>query len=556
MGLLNWFRRSEEPTGPWRVGERVLGEWGQGGALFPGTIDDFSKGHYHIRFDDGDRARLKAEQIARLEIQPGMRVACRRKRGRQFLAGTVEDCRGEKVLVRYDDGGEEWSTVSFLCLPPLGQVDKGLTDRLRAAFQAVHDGDFRRGEQLFSDLIRQVPESGLLYARRAECLFGLSRFDETVADCEQALKLDLDEEQQAHSHYFRGRAHRALKRHDQAGMDVKRAIVLRPASAEYHKELGDIHRELGRREQALESYSRSLKFVPEQENVSALMMRGSCYLDLERYDLAIADLTRFLELVPDRAVVLGLRAKAHFKLGNAGPEDAAKGVADFTRSLELYQEQMGKPPPYSFRFFRGKLLQKLGRFEEALADVDSVLATQPQESSILRDRAEILRSLGRPAEAETALRQLDAFFHQQLAQLRAKGAVEVTAVLVMANVSLFDPGSSQDSPCRVLITFDPILARDTDRLQELASWLFSFKNSEQSDPKMRYLAELTTVEKANVNLRIKLPLSVTDGAVVYVTDLWVYRGFWPVLHERLLPCLAEPGDTGQQLLLPPASFAS
>src|ERR1043165_6488177 len=119
MGLFDWFRRKEEPTGPWKIGDRVMGEWGPQRVLFPGIIDGFKNGRYHVRFDDGDKAWLSAEQIVKLELKIGSRVMGRCRGGPHFFAGTIDRLQGERIHIHYDEGDQESRRLTMVGGPPI-----------------------------------------------------------------------------------------------------------------------------------------------------------------------------------------------------------------------------------------------------------------------------------------------------------------------------------------------------------------------------------------------------------------------------------------------------
>jgi len=62
----------------------------------------------------------------------------------------------------------------------------------------------------------------------------------------------------------------------------------------------------------------------------AIASRGQAYLTLKRYDQALADLNRAIELDPDDAEAIGSRGQACRLLGR---EEEA--LADFARATEL-----------------------------------------------------------------------------------------------------------------------------------------------------------------------------------------------------------------------------
>jgi hypothetical protein len=128
----------------------------------------------------------------------------------------------------------------------------------------------------------------------------------------------------------------------------------------------------------------------------------------------------------------------------------------------------------------------------------------------------------------------------------------VTAVLVQANMQLFQPGTN-DLPCLVLISFD---AGPQD-VQRLAGRLYDAKRAVPSNDMERYVSRILSDSDAGAQYhrRRRLPDEFTGGLPpIYAADLWIHRPFlrqgYLTPEDRWFPCIAEPGDRGGIELLP------
>src|SRR5262245_42125062 len=110
MGLFDWFRG--QPS--WAVGQRVLAQWHPEVYFYPGTIKAIQADKYSVQFDDGDQASVTAKQLAPLDIKAGSRVFGRFKGGPAYFPGKVDRQDGAKIHITYDDGDEEWTTISMV----------------------------------------------------------------------------------------------------------------------------------------------------------------------------------------------------------------------------------------------------------------------------------------------------------------------------------------------------------------------------------------------------------------------------------------------------------
>ncbi len=135
-------------------------------------------------------------------------------------------------------------------------------------------------------------------------------------------------------------------------------------------------------------------------------------------------------------------------------------------------------------------------------------------------------------------------------EILGQQGMPVWGVLVQANQLLFAPGD-RNHPCLVLFSFEPA-GGHIDYLQRLASAIFALKETRPTDPDLRLVAHYVTDERAVKYRRRKLPTSFTGGPTVYCADLIIVRSCLPngFLTEKVLPCIAEPGEQGALELLP------
>lgn len=106
-----WFPPSEPlDLGP---GDRILGCW-YDGLWYPGIILTIEGQRLHVLFDDNDQAHLTWDKIRPMDIAVGDTVMCRKVGGPAYYPGEITQMRGERILVQYDDGQEEWSSVRLV----------------------------------------------------------------------------------------------------------------------------------------------------------------------------------------------------------------------------------------------------------------------------------------------------------------------------------------------------------------------------------------------------------------------------------------------------------
>jgi hypothetical protein len=137
-------------------------------------------------------------------------------------------------------------------------------------------------------------------------------------------------------------------------------------------------------------------------------------------------------------------------------------------------------------------------------------------------------------------------------------AVAIVAYPLMVNSALRIPGA-QRAPGLVVTAFDTVAQRDLGFMTRLAESLSRGGGTEGearkwSKEQRRFAEELMVDEEYRPFRRRQIPVGMTGGHTVYACDLLIEPdmladGF---LSDDcpLLPCLAEPGETGLIFLLP------
>jgi Tfp pilus assembly protein PilF len=183
----------------------------------------------------------------------------------------------------------------------------------------------------------------------------------------------------------RGLALHELGRHEQAVDSFSRAIALAPDFALAHYNQGQALIALKRYEPALASLEQAIVLAPD--NVDAYNNRAAALDQLGRPTEALASIDRALALDPDHRAALVTRAVILRKLGRA-----AEALACCDRALAIVA---GDPEALTVR---GDILVDLERFEQAIANFDRLIAVDPSATLPKWNKSFICLGLGRLAE--------------------------------------------------------------------------------------------------------------------------------------------------------------
>lgn len=150
-------------------------------------------------------------------------------------------------------------------------------------------------------------------------------------------------------------------------------------------------------------FDRAVELAPDKAEY--LLLRAQAHRAAERAEECLADIDRAIELAPESPRVHELRALA--LLMQDRQEEA---LASFDRASELAPDLLS---PYQYR---GELYSQLGKPEEAIAQLDKALEIQPNNLASLLIRAQLLTAA---EQHEKALADVEAVLTQQPGLVRA-----------------------------------------------------------------------------------------------------------------------------------------
>lgn len=97
-------------------GDRVLG-WGPDNCWYPADILTIDGDWIVLQYLLGVQGVVTPELIRPVEMTVGTRVEGRWRGGDIFFPGVVDEERGDRIHIKYDDGDEEWTTVRLIRVP-------------------------------------------------------------------------------------------------------------------------------------------------------------------------------------------------------------------------------------------------------------------------------------------------------------------------------------------------------------------------------------------------------------------------------------------------------
>ncbi len=229
----------------------------------------------------------------------------------------------------------------------------------------IDQGDYQGAFDAFEMALDQGLQTSELYTKMGWSLTRLDKNETAIAVYTKAIELDpLDEENWRE----RGWSNYALGNYESAIEDFDKAIEINPDDTSPYMGKALSYRGLEKPEEALQVYNRTLDLFPD--DVQIINERGWLYFeDLEKYDLAISDFSRAIEIHYEGPHNYYFRGYVYQFLGR---NDEAR--ADFENALEI----TGGDPGFEFHTFVVEWLDE--HSATGIADLDQMTAEELVES--------------------------------------------------------------------------------------------------------------------------------------------------------------------------------
>jgi Flp pilus assembly protein TadD len=143
---------------------------------------------------------------------------------------------------------------------------------------------------------------------------------------------------------------------------ISRAIAMRPATMEYHFNLGIVRKALGKRDEAIASLTHAATLAAQ--SVDMLNKLALHLIEFLQWDAALACADRVLAVHPDNAAALEIRGRVEFDRG------------DFRAAAPIYRRVVELRPDVPLLHWNyGRLLLALGEFEQGWREFEWRVST-------------------------------------------------------------------------------------------------------------------------------------------------------------------------------------
>ncbi|HPG41490.1 MAG TPA: tetratricopeptide repeat protein [bacterium] len=160
-------------------------------------------------------------------------------------------------------------------------------------------GDFTRALRDYDSAIMFSPDNIKCYYYRAHCNRNLGEYEAAISDYKRVSEASSDPEIIAMSFYYCGYCFSRMQNIQQALVEYKKALELKPALSIVHLHCGDLYRQEKDFSNAISEYDQALN--ADAQNINALYNRGICYKNISNWDAAKEDFLAITRIDPNQA---------------------------------------------------------------------------------------------------------------------------------------------------------------------------------------------------------------------------------------------------------------
>ena len=275
--------------------------------------------------------------------------------------GGIEDAKKLYSIVLKDSPQNQEAKQELLALKGLKDNQEPPQSNIQSIVSLYSNGQTQEALVDIEALVKDFPNSPLLYNIRAACYKANNQMDDSVKDYEKAITLKPD---YAEAYYNLGVTLRELGQIDAAKKSYEKALAIKHEYPGAHNNLGSILLDLGLIDSAVDHFEWAVAFKPDY--AEALNNLGIVEHQQGKFYQAIKNLEKAINIQPNYV-------QAHSNLGNTlqdlGQHDAA---------MTCYEKAVAINPNHAPYYIDiGLVYHEKGQIDDAIKFYEKSLAINP-----------------------------------------------------------------------------------------------------------------------------------------------------------------------------------
>ena len=252
-------------------------------------------------------------------------------------------------------------------------------DQLQSLMNYYHQGQFRQALDKVSQLLKEFPNSVVLYNLSGVASAGLGKLNIAIEAYNQAISL---KPAYADAFYNMGIAFQGQGKLKEATEAYKRAVDIKPNYVMAHNNLGNVLQEQEKLEEAIKAYHTAISLKPDYVDVYYNL--GNALKEQGKLEEAIAAYNKTLVIKPD------------YTDAYSNMSTVLKEQGKLDEAIEACSKALEIQPGYADAYYNmGAVLQEQGKLDEAIEAFKKVLDIKPDSVDTYNNLGNALKDQGK-----------------------------------------------------------------------------------------------------------------------------------------------------------------
>jgi tetratricopeptide (TPR) repeat protein len=275
--------------------------------------------------------------------------------------GGIEEAKKLYSMILKDFPQNQEAKQELLALKNLKDNQEPPQSNIQSIVALYSSGQTQEALVDIESLVKDFPNSPLLYNIRAACYKANSQMDDSVKDYEKAITLKPD---YAEAYYNLGVTLRELGQINAAKESYEKALAIKHEYSGAHNNLGSILLDLGSIDSAVDHFEWAVAFKPDY--AEAINNLGVVERQQEKFGLAIKSFEKAINIQPNYV-------QAHSNLGNTLQE-----LGQHDDAMTCYEKALAINPNHAPCYIDiGLVHHEKGQIDDAIKFYEKSLAINP-----------------------------------------------------------------------------------------------------------------------------------------------------------------------------------
>jgi tetratricopeptide (TPR) repeat protein len=280
--------------------------------------------------------------------------------------GSIEEAKKLYSMILKESPQNQEAKLGLLALKNIKDNQEPPQANIQSIIALYSNGKIQEALIDIEVLVKDFPNSPILYNIRASCYKANGQMDASIKDYKKAITLKPD---YAEAYYNLGVTLREVGQIDAALKSYEKSLAIKHEYPGAHNNIGNIFLDLGSLDSAIDHFEWAVAFKPDYAEAHNNL--GVVERKQEKFDQAIKSFEKAIAIQPNYA-------QAHTNLGHTFKE-----LGQLNAAVKSYEKAIAIKPDYDeVHNNLGIVYQQLGQINDSINQFEKALAIKPDDADV------------------------------------------------------------------------------------------------------------------------------------------------------------------------------